>query len=133
MTAEQRWQELRAAISSIIGDDQMARWFGQITADSVEDGVLRLHVESKFTLDRIGNSFGSILDREAMKLGLESVRMQVHSVPHAAGAAATGAHDDALTRQPGLLDLIQHRPSEDHRVNTELTGSGPILRTVRRW
>ena len=126
MTAEQHWIDLRAAISSIIGDAQMARWFGQITADKVEDGVLRLHVESKFTLERIGNSFGSILEREAMKLGLESVRMQVIPVPHAASSTATGASSDALTRQPGLLELIQHRPSEAHPVDSGLVRRGPI-------
>jgi chromosomal replication initiator protein len=79
MNADLHWDHLRAAITPIIGDALMGRWFRRLTPVVVDAGVLQLHLESRFTLEKIGNDFKDVLQSEVRKLGLDSVQLRLAS------------------------------------------------------
>ncbi|MBT5738476.1 MAG: chromosomal replication initiator protein DnaA [Planctomycetes bacterium] len=83
MNADLHWDHLRAAITPIIGDAQMGRWFQRVTPVMADEGVLELHLESRFSLDKIGNRFKDVLQSEARKLGIDSIQLRLASVPPA--------------------------------------------------
>jgi len=83
MNADLHWDHLRDAISPIIGDAQMGRWFRRVTPVVVDAGVLQLHLESRFSLEKIANNFKDVLQSEARKLGLDSVQLRLASAPPA--------------------------------------------------
>jgi len=83
MNADRHWDHLRAAIAPIIGDAQMGRWFRRVTPVVSDAGVLQLHLESRFSLEKIGNSFNDVLQSEARKLGLDSIQLRLASAPPA--------------------------------------------------
>ena len=83
MNAVLHWDHLRAAITPIIGDAQMGRWFRRVTPVVVDAGVLQLHLESRFSLEKIANNFKDVLQSEARKLGLDTVQLRLASAPPA--------------------------------------------------
>lgn len=103
-TVEEVWERLRLAITSSIGEVRMNRWFQNVTAGELSDGVLQLRVPSRFALEWIENNYGDILNQEARQGGLESVQL----VPERSNVAVTSrpvASDPPLVALQTSLSL----------------------------
>ena len=100
MNADLHWDHLRAAITPIIGDALMGRWFRRLTPVVVDAGVLQLHLESRFTLEKIGNDFKDVLQSEVRKLGLDSVQLRLASTAPAEVTDGTTATPAGRPRGP---------------------------------